>query len=54
MFELLNRMPLQWPALHEPAARHLLSLSLRFHKLVAEDTAGCKHSIRGQQGRCRR
>ena len=34
VFVLLNRMPLQWPALHEPAARHLLGLSLGFHKLV--------------------
>ena len=34
VFALLNRMPLQWPALHVPAARHLLGLSLGFHKLV--------------------
>ena len=34
VFVLLNRMPLQWPALHEPSARHLLGLSVRFHKLV--------------------
>ena len=34
VFALLNRMPLQWPALHEPSARHLLGLSLGFHKLV--------------------
>ena len=35
IFQLLNRMPLQWPTLHEPSARHLLTLSLRFHKLVS-------------------
>ena len=34
VFALLNRMPLQWPALHVPAAQHLLGLSLGFHKLV--------------------